>query len=94
MIFLFFGSSIAHLEPELQRFEDRSIYVVISITYQFGVHQFWRNSFYVLGHFLIWGIGVIHSPFLLQFWIIPFEFTAVDGMAHLIVLAAERLFIL
>ena len=20
------------------------------ITYQFGVHQFWRNSFYVLGH--------------------------------------------
>ena len=23
MIFLFFGSSIAHLEPELQRFKDR-----------------------------------------------------------------------
>ena len=32
--------------------------------------------------------------FLLQLWIIPFEFTAVDGMAHLIVLAAERLFML
>ena len=32
MIFLFFGSSIAHLEPELQRFEDRSIYVGVSAT--------------------------------------------------------------
>ena len=59
------------------------------ITYQFGVHQFWRNLFNVLGHFLIF----IHL-FLLQLWIIPFEFTAVDGMAHLIVLAAERLFML
>ena len=29
-IFLFFGSSIAHLEPELQRFEDRSPFVGIS----------------------------------------------------------------
>ena len=34
------------------------------ITYQFGVHQFWRNLFNVLGHFLIWGIDIIHSPFL------------------------------
>ena len=30
MIFLFFGSSIAHLEPELQRFEDQSIFDGIS----------------------------------------------------------------
>ena len=28
--FSFFGSSIAHLEHELQRFEDRSIFVGIS----------------------------------------------------------------
>ena len=32
MIFLFFGSSIAHLEPELQPFEDKSIFVGISTT--------------------------------------------------------------
>ena len=32
MIFLFFGSSIAHLEPELQPFEDRSIFVGVSAT--------------------------------------------------------------
>ena len=32
MIFLFFGSSIAHQEPELQRFEDQSIFVGISAT--------------------------------------------------------------
>ena len=32
MIFLFFGSSIAHLEPELQPFEDKSIFVGISAT--------------------------------------------------------------
>ena len=32
MIFLFFGSSIAHLEPELQHFEDWSIFVGISAT--------------------------------------------------------------
>ena len=33
MIFLFFGSSIAHLEPELQPFEDRSIFFGISATW-------------------------------------------------------------
>ena len=32
MIFLFFGSSIVHLEPELQRFEDRSIFAGVSAT--------------------------------------------------------------
>ena len=32
MIFLFFGSSIAHLEPELQQFEDRLIFAGISAT--------------------------------------------------------------
>ena len=30
MIFLFFGSSIAHQEPELQRFEDQLIFAGIS----------------------------------------------------------------
>ena len=38
--------------------------IVNHITYQFGVHQFWRNLFYVLGQFLIWGIDIINSPFL------------------------------
>ena len=32
MIFLFFGSSIAHLEPKLQRFENLSLFVGISAT--------------------------------------------------------------
>ena len=32
MIFHFFGYSIAHLEPELQPFEDKSIFVGISAT--------------------------------------------------------------
>ena len=40
MIFLFFGSSIAHLEPELQQFEDRLIFAGISATgARFGFRQ-------------------------------------------------------
>ena len=67
--------------------------MVINVGHTGLVCKFWRNLNLsnVLGHFFIWSIDIIHLLFLLQFWIIPFILSVVDGMANLIVLAAEML---